>query len=842
MALEHTRSVVIATTLLTLIFVVGCAPEMSGTSSSDTTAAALGASNTTPDRADDPQAEPGSDLPAGAEVDGKIIIPNGRFISPLGNQITGPRFVINMRISPDGKYIYMVSLADRRVVVFNTQTLDFTQQIQLGSLFNGLALNAAGTKLWVSGATENVVYEFDISDGVLTLNREISRWGNPTGLALSPDESTLYVATSYGNKLFAIDLDTGLTTQTWACQNFPYDVVLNDAGTRAYVSNWGSSTVTIVNTTNGQIIDHVVVGKSPEGIVYRNGFVYVAGSDSDEIAVIDTSDNSVAETIDVNPTQDVFGHMPTTMWLSGSDLYVACSGYNSVAVVNTNTNTLKGHIPTGWYPAAVVTDDAEDVVYVSNAKGQGRGPGGSASSQPGTFSVFDRPDDGDLAALTQEVHDNNLRAANFFTDLDFDSPIPTERGVPSEQIKRVIFVMKENKTYDQLLGDFDDTEADPSLCLFCGDYYLPNTRALARRFTNCDNFFSETEASLMGHMWSQAMVSNDFTEKSHKAPGAVGEIWTVMYGSQASEGGTIFEKLVDLGRQFRVYGQIANVVTDIDKLYPYVNLRYGFWNLGVSDETKLQEVFNDFDKGLWPPLVYISLPNDHTSGGDPGAPTPEFYVADNDAALGKLVEYVSHSPYWNETAIFVMQDDPQSGADHIDAHRSLGLVISPWAKRGYTSHTFYSMSSMWLTIELILGLPSLTIYDKNVAPMYDAFTMTPDAEPYTATARQVPLSYNPAVSAVSEWSSRQIWDVPDQVPNMGEILWKMMRPNDPFPYHLSVDREVDEDEEEVESAHATQYRESVRRWIEYGKARGVEPLKPDLLREVKRPEPVEQDD
>ncbi|MCL4233598.1 MAG: hypothetical protein KJ042_03660, partial [Deltaproteobacteria bacterium] len=268
---------------------------------------------------------------------------------------------------------------------------------------------------------------------------------------------------------------------------------------------------------------------------------------------------------------------------------------------------------------------------------------------------------------------------------------------------------------------------------------------------------------------------------------------------------------------------------------------YGFWNLGLSDETKLQEVLNDFDKGLWPPLVYISLPNDHTSGGDPGAPTPEFYVADNDAALGKLVEYVSNSPYWNETAIFVMQDDPQSGADHIDAHRSLGFVISPWAKRGFTSHTFYSMSSMWLTIELILGLPSLTIYDKNVAPMYDAFTMTPDAEPFTAIARQVPLSYNPEVSAVSEWSSRQIWDVPDQVPNMGEILWKMMRPNDPFPYHLSVDREVDEDEEEEESAHAAQYRESVRKWIEYGKARGVEPLKPDLLREVKRPERVEQD-
>lgn len=808
---------------IALVLAVGCGPTDDEKGGGP--AARPGKSDSNLDRAGEPIAAAGSDLPVGSEVGGKLIIPNGRFISPLGNQIVGPRFISNMVLSPDGDYVYMISLTDRQVSVLDTETLSVIQNFNAGGTFNGIAINAAGDKLWVAGGGQNEVYEFTVTDGHLARTDTIRVWGYPTGLTLSPDESRLYVAAGYGNKVYSIDTSTGLIVNTWVAQNFPYFIALSPDGSRGFVTNWGSSSVTVFNTSNGQVIDNVIVGLRPEGIVFNNGLVFVACSDSDEIHVIDPIDLTVVDVIDVDPDEDVFGHMPTHMNAYGDRLYITSSGYNAITVIDTDTNDVIGQIPTGWYPMSVLLDEDAGVMYVGNAKGQGAGPGGGAQDQPGSISVFDLPDDADLAALTTETRDNNMRTAQFFTDLDFDSPIPTQRGVKSDQIKRVIFVMKENKTYDQVFGDLLHTNADPFYCIYCGDY-TPNMHALAAQFTNADNFYSETEASLMGHMWSMAMVCNDFTEKAHKAKGVVGEIWTVQYGEQASKSGTIFHRLLEQGVPIRLYGQVANVITNMDELHPYVNLRYGFYNQSLSDETKISEVLNDFEKGLWPPLVYISIPNDHTDGGDPGKPKPGFMVADNDAALGKLVDYVSHSPYWNETAIFITEDDPQSGADHVDAHRTIGLVVSPWAKRGHVTSTFYSMSSMWLTIQLILGVDSLTIYDKNVAPMYDAFTLEPDFTPYDKIERIIPFELNPEDAAMREWADRQIWDVPDQVPNMGEITWKIMRPGEPFPFHASVDRVEEEEEEEGEN-FVEEYRELVRQWTDFARAQRIEPLKPE---------------
>ncbi len=776
-------------------------------------------------RADDPAPHDDADLPVGPVGDGSIIIPNGRLITPLGNQIEAPRFVTTMIVSPDGRFVYVLSLGSRKIAVLDAASLEFTQEISLRDVFIGMALNTAGDKLWVSGGGANVVYEFDVTDGVLTENRRIPVSGFPMGIRLSNDETALYIAAAYGSKLFAVDLGDGSVTNSWTCETYPYEIVLSADGNTAYVSNWGSESVTVIDIAGDSIVDHIPVGKNPEGMILKGDNLYVASSDEDVIDIIDTQINTVVEEILLTGGDDYYGYMPTHMSLYGDDLYVVCSGFNSLAVIDTATNSVRGHIPTGWYPMALAVDAVSDVVYVANAKGEGRGPGNDAQSQSGTIGVFDKPDNDDFAALTQDVMDNNARTANFYSSLDFESPIPTVRGVPSQQIKRVIFIMKENKTYDQVLGDLEGTEADPSLCVFCGDY-TPNLHSLANRFANCDNFYSETEASLMGHMWATAMVCNDYIEKGHEVKHAG---WLTASGIEPAgrpSKGSIFRHLLNNGIPFRSYGQVVHTLIDMEDFYPYVSLQYGFWNLGISDEKRVDIIIRDMEAGVWPPFIYLSLHNDHAAGSDPGAPTPASYVADNDAGLGKLIDYVSHSEYWNETAIFITQDDPQSGADHIDAHRTIGLVVSPWAK-GHTSHTLYSMSSMWLTMELILGLPSLTHYDKNVAPMYDCFTMTPDYTPYDAIERIIPIEYNADDAALADWSRKQTWDVPDQIPNMGEIIWAIMRPNEKFPFHLSVD--IDPEEIEEERQEAIEYRREVAAWKKLATEKGIIPLEQDLF-------------
>ncbi|MBZ0272267.1 bifunctional YncE family protein/alkaline phosphatase family protein [bacterium] len=772
-----------------------------------------------------------ADLPVGAEIDGRIIIPNGRFISPLGNQVTAPRVMTSAVTSPDGEYVFMTSIADRRVSVFRTSTMTFTQNVTLRGVFQGLAMNAAGDKLWVSGGGDNSVWEFDVTNGVLTQNRVLQLYGYPIGIALSPDESTLYVALSLGNKVAAMRLSDGATTRVWPTGVYPYAVALNDSGTRAYVSNWGSDSITVVNTTNNQVIDEIAVAKAPQGVVYRAGKLYVASSDEDIVSVIDTNANLVTKEISLNG-DDYYQYMPTSMMLDGTNLYVVCSGYNAIAVIDTLTDEFLALWPTGWYPSAIAVSDQENLVIVANGKGEGSGPGGEAKNQPGTFSVFDRPDPEDWDELTQDVIDNNERTKNFYTNLAFESPIPRQRGVASDQIKRVIFVMKENKTYDQVFGDLSHTNADPGLCIYCGEF-TPNAHALAAEFSNFDNFYSEAQNSYRGHMWATSTICPDYIEKVDFAEGRFG-IPNIEHTSRPAKG-TIFEHLLDNGIPFRVYGEIVGTLGDMDKIYPYVNLHYGFYNMLVSDETKIEEVIREMEAGIWPPFIFILIPNDHTYGSDEGKPTPGFLVADNDRALGRLVDYVSHSPYWNETAIFVTQDDPQSGADHVDAHRTIGLVISPWAKRDFVSSTLYSMNSMFLTMELILGIPSVTGYDRDNAPMYDAFTMTPDFTPFDARPRTIPLEYNPANGPLADWSRKQVWDIPDQVPNMGEIHWKIMRPGEEFPWHLSVDRNILEEEIAEDADEADEYRAMMQRWMEVARARGIQPLAPNLM----RVEPVE---
>lgn len=380
--------------------------------------------------------------------------------------------------------------------------------------------------------------------------------------------------------------------------------------------------------------------------------------------------------------------------------------------------------------------------------------------------------------------------------------------------------MKENKTYDQVFGDLEGTEADPTHLTY-GEAYTPNAHRLAQAFTSCDNYYSEADVSIQGHMWSVNMYANDYMEKAwaldsdHRYP------LVNIEPAVTSRSGSIFRHLYDNGVTFRVYGQVL-ALGDIHDLAPYVNLKYGFWNLGVSDETKVGEIIREMEAGIWPQFLYISLPNNHTQGTDAGAPAMDYYVGDNDAALGKLIEYITHSEYWSETLIIVTEDDPQSGSDHVDKHRTMALVISPYAKRGYTSSVLYSMPAIWTTIEMIFGLPPMSIYEEYASPMYDCFTATPDLTPYDAVPNPTPLSYNPEDLPMSDYCATADWGAPDQVRRLGEVTWAVKHPGEPWPGDDSVDGYgEDEEEEEDEEMDGIQYRAAAAALQEYARKTGL---------------------
>ncbi|MDP8225996.1 MAG: bifunctional YncE family protein/alkaline phosphatase family protein [Candidatus Lernaella stagnicola] len=735
-----------------------------------------------------------------------IIMVNGRAITPVGEIRATQAFPGNVIVLPDGNLVVITMRGDERgFTIFDGDTLDEISRVVVSAPFFGLTANAAGDKLWVSGGKRQRVMEYDLVAGEAFHVRDIPSMLLPANLALVPNEEKLLVTSSFGAGLQIVDLDDGLMEAHAPTNLYPVDVVVSPDGHEAYTANWGDETVTVVNLQTAQRSAEIQVGFHPESLALSadGGTLYAANSDEDTISVIDVASRTETATLDVYRAAEMAGASPVDLALSsdGDTLYVVCAGLDAVVVFDTESGERLGSIPTGYYPTTVALDEARDALLVTNGKGGGI-PTDTPSwgvNQTGTLQKIALPTPSELADYTQQVTDNLTRTELFWETQMFDSPIPTERGVPSTQIKRVVFIMKENKTYDQVLSDIPGGEREPAFLEF-GAGITPNTHELAEQFTNCDNYYSEADASVQGHMWSTLMYSNDYMERARMMSSSSRYPLTNIEPAAQGVRGSIFRHMYENDVTFRAYGQVITI-GDTPDLLPYFDLKYGFWNLGVSDETKADEVIREMEAGIWPQFVYISLPNDHTNGSDEGEPTIPYYVGDNDAGLGKLVEYITHSDYWHETAIIITEDDPQSGIDHVDAHRTIALVASPYAKRGYISSVLYSMPSIWMTVEMIFGLPPLTVYDEHTSPMYDCFTTDTDMTPYDAVPNPVPLEYNPAGLALADYSRNQRWDAPDQVQRLGEIVWSVMRPGERWPAEFSVDSYyVDEDEDEDDDA------------------------------------------
>jgi DNA-binding beta-propeller fold protein YncE len=767
---------------------------------------------------------------AGPQGDGTFILPNGRLISPVGERVTLNRFPISIAAHPTADRLYVATARTPTVYVINALTMEVITETPISHHFGGMAINQAGDTLWVANGRSEIVHEFAIAGDTLTETRQIPAFGYPTDIVLSADEETMFVSLAFGKRVAAIDVDTGLEIGTMNAGYYTFSVTLAESVNRVVAANWGTSAVSVFNLETGALLADVEVGKNPEGtLLAADGrSVYVACADSDEVHKVDTVDLTVTQVISLDPDGDLgYGAMPTQLAFSpdGEDLYVVCTGFNAVAVIDPDTGAIRGRIPTEWYPTIMQPKD--DMLFVVTGKGTGSSPGAVPKDDPddlpiiggqllGSVEAIVTPGQATLDDYNDMVLANNARTADFYDlEQNYASPIPTQRGVPSEQIKHVVFILKENKTFDQVLSDLPNVDGDDSLLMW-GDFFTPNLHALAQEFTVLDNYYSESHESDMGHSWATQVVANDYVEKTWVAAS-----WQTLSGVEPAavpESGTVFHHLVENDIDFRVYGEIVGTMTDIELFAPYVDFNFGFYSMKVSDRIKAREAIREWEAGVFPPFIYIALPNDHTEGTSSGKPTMEYLVADNDAALGEIVDWIKNSEYWDETAIFITEDDPQSGVDHIDAHRTPCVVVSPYAKHGHVSSVHHSMASLWTTIELILGLPTLTNYDRYTAPLFDSFQTEPVlATNFTAIPSNVPYAENPSGLVFADYCAKQIWDSPDQVERISEVVWAYLKPGVPYPTHLGVAPSEREAEEEDEGENAIEYAQMMRAYIDYAK-------------------------
>jgi YVTN family beta-propeller protein len=769
---------------------------------------------------------------AGPQGDGTGVTPNGWTVAPAGDQVQVGGRPYGIALSPDGKTLLVSNdgQGTQSLMAVDTATRSVRQTIPYSSpqaLYLGVVYSPDGKHAYASAGGNNKIRVYTVAaDGSLSEQSPFSvpSGSYPGGLAIAADGKTLYVANDLGNSLAILDAATGAIKSTTAVGQNPYTVVLSKDGKTAYVSNWGGDTVSLVDASSGAAKGQITVGTHPSALAINpvSGDLYVANTDADSISVVDTA-GTVTRTIDLTPYPDApVGASPNALAVSadGKTLYAANAGDNDVAVIDLPAGTVAGLVPTGWYPTGLAVSSDGGELYIANAKGLGAGPNpagptpyhGSTEDQyvgsmiKGTISFVDVPGNaGQLQKLTEQVKQNDDFARGASVRGDKGGPVVPNRVGDASPIKHLIYVVKENRTYDQVFGSLGKGNGDPSLNLF-GDESAPNSRALERQFVTLDNFYANSEVSADGWSWSTEATADTYDQKNWPANySGRNRPYDFEGGNLATAAGRdpqnsyIWDRLSRAGISFRNYGfwatgTVPAVVAPTEpELASETDTQYPGYNLSITDQTRIAEWLEEFHgyeaSGNLPTVELVRLPNDHTSGTAPGRPTPKAMVADNDLALGKLVDAVSHSQFWPSTAIFVVEDDAQNGPDHVDAHRTVAQMISPYSRTGKVDSTFYSTVSMLRTIELIAGLPPLTQFDASATPMTDSFGQRPDVTPYDAITPTQSLTETNTVNApMARASTRMSFAEADVAPEdtLNEAIWKSIKGADstmPAPIH-----------------------------------------------------------
>ena len=774
----------------------------------------------------------------GRQEDGSYLIPTGQRLTPAGHHVEVNDRPLGMVLSPDGARLAVVTgsnFAPRALHIVDARKATLLQSVAIGDSFVGVAFSADGRTLYVGGGASNEVKV--LRDGIQQDAFKIAG-SAPSGLCLSPDGSTLYVALNLKHAVAAIHLPTKQITEIPVGMH-PYTAIA--LGRKVYVTNWAgrrarpgdttdeifrivvdprtgipsTGTLTVIDAEAKSVMKDIDVGLHPSALVLNPAGtrLFVANANSDTVSMIDTSNDTVVQTISVRPgARAPIGSAPNALAVSrdGKTLYVANGANNAVAVVDIGAREAKvrGFIPTGWYPTALAVPAEAKRLWVASGYGFGSiaplsmgKTGRSYRDRAGVVSLVDVPEGRNLGRSTTQVMENNRLVASGVKP-GSSHPVPMDRGKPSP-IRHVFYIIKENRTYDQVFGDLAQGNGDRSLVQFGRDV-TPNHHALAEQFVLLDNFYTPGDQSALGHRWcTQGYASdwlfkygnarndqnpmlfapNDFIWDNAKANG----LSVRSFGERGTN--TIMPasaKFIDIYRGGKVSIKPRTFIAGLKDVYDPDYPAFG----GVVPDQYRADVFlrkfREYEKdGSLPRLVIMLLPNDHTNGTSPGLPTPRAAVADNDLALGRIVEAISKSKYWKESAIFVVEDDAQNGVDHVAGHRTIALMISPWVRRKAVDSHFYTTINLFRTMLQILGLLPQNQFDLAAEPMFSVFTEKPDMTAYEALPSKVPLDeLNPPLDKLKGQeredalaSMRMDFSEPDEAPEqvLNRIVWRATR-------------------------------------------------------------------
>ena len=845
-------------------------------------------------------AEEQESLSVGLQADGRVVVPTNQILHPAGRQLIFPGHPVDLAVTGDGKTLVVKNT--RNLLFVDLATARLRQTLESPQALGVTGLLVRDGRVYASGAENQVRIAELGANGSWEWAKSwqlpapaVGGKANLTGLAWQGRDQ-LWVVSNRGNCLHLMDVATGNVRATVPVGVAPFTVCVTGP-TRCYVSNWGgdlpaagaatvpsSGTAVRVDPRTG-IANHgsvsvvecvagvwkqtrtIEVGLSPSGMALSPGarFLYVANANSDTVSVIDTRQDEVVEVISCRPEHRLpFGSGSNALALSadGATLYVANGTNNCLAVIALaarstearlptprSASVVAGLIPVGWFPGAVrITPDQQQLV-VANIKGLGSlsqprpvKAGRNSHDLLGSLSLVPVPEAAQLARYTAQVNANN-RLAFSLSGLEParakvpPRPVPARHGEPSV-FKHVIYVIKENRTYDQVFGDIKEGDGDPELVLF-GEEVTPNHHALARQFTLFDNFYCSGICSADGHQWVNEAYVTDYLERA--------------YGSYArsypypgddplafAPSGFLWDNALTHRRTVRNYGEFTNttltpatatwmdlladakngtakigvqVTPNVAPLKPFTHPNYPGFVMNVPDVYRAKLFIAELKKyeaqGSLPNLIYLYLPCDHTCGTTPNIPTPAAMVADNDLALGQVVEAVSNSRFWKETCIVVVEDDPQAGFDHVDGHRTVALVVSPYNRRRTVDHTNYNQTGMVKTIELILGLPPMNQLDLSATAMRACFQDTPDFTPYAALPNRIPLEQlNPPLSRLTgparhfaEASLKLDFSREDRADEdtFNRILWHSVKGDRaPYPAQYAANQARDDDETDAD--------------------------------------------
>jgi YVTN family beta-propeller protein len=708
---------------------------------------------------------------------------------------------------------------------------------------------------------------------------------NDLAIAKEEGETYLYVVLNGNNQLVKLRLRDKKIMWTTATGMAPFGIAMTT--TKAYVSNWAGpvptdanretagipygkvyvdprtgatamGTVSVINLQSGNVEDEITVGLHPNAVISSKDekFVYVANGNSDDVSVISTATNKVVETIPVglNRTQNtLIGASPNALLLdeTRNSLYVANGMDNAVAVVQLgvksssskmDTTRIAGFIPTEAYPSGLAISG--DHLLVANLEGESARASEnkrySSHQQEATVSVIPLPNTTTLATYTKRVENANLLFRTKLSELAprpnlAPKPVPERIGEPSV-FKHVLYIIKENKTYDQVMGDMLQGDGMKSLCVF-GDSVTPNQHQFARDFQLLDNYYVSGKSSAEGHSWTDAAIVTDYVEKNVRA-------WFRSYGHVLTDAliynkeGFLWNNALDHGKTVRIYGEACSPnlqggldwqdvyqlyqagkpipfqnTSTISRVRPVMSPTYPCYEgQTFSDQVRADAFIKEltaYEKmpgDSLPQLMIMALPADHTAGMREGFPTPRAAVADNDLAVGRIIEALSKSRFWDSTVVFVTEDDSQSGWDHVSAYRTTGFVISPYSRLQKTVHTNYNQTCIVRTIEQILGIPPMNIMDATALPMFDCFTDKLDRAPYVTITNKIPLNEmnKPAVSLSGKAKKYTLLSASPLLAKidsghdnlLNQIIWYATMGDKPYPKKMTIPKKqrVDDDD------------------------------------------------